>query len=111
MQMTEIIADGDIGLYTDFDNRFLSYDNRFGIERKAIKTLPVIDISALFDQQNPANHASSGDMGSLTTACSSVWPKCGMMDCSDLNARRAGGGGSGSATSSTGWFVVSLPNE
>jgi isopenicillin N synthase-like dioxygenase len=41
----ETINDGEVGLYEDFDNRYLRCDDRFGIERDALERIPVIDIS------------------------------------------------------------------
>ena len=43
--MIETIEDGEVGLYEDFDNRYLRCDDRFGIERDALERIPVIDIS------------------------------------------------------------------
>src|SRR5262245_60682579 len=42
----ETIADGAVGLYADFDNRFLARDGKAGVERAAVSKLPVIDLSA-----------------------------------------------------------------
>jgi isopenicillin N synthase-like dioxygenase len=43
--MVETIKDGEIGLYADFDNRYLRQDARLGIERAALSRLPIIDFS------------------------------------------------------------------
>lgn len=43
--MIETIKDGEFDLYEDFDNRYLRRDDRFDIERDALKRIPVIDIS------------------------------------------------------------------
>jgi isopenicillin N synthase-like dioxygenase len=38
-------SDGDVGLYADFDNRYLRHDGRLGIERHSLATLPLIDLA------------------------------------------------------------------
>jgi isopenicillin N synthase-like dioxygenase len=43
--MVDTINDGAGSLYADFDNRYLRRDTRFGVERAAIKSIPVIDLS------------------------------------------------------------------
>ncbi len=43
--MVELIKDGEVALYDDFDNRFLRQDKRFAIERKPLTGLPVIDLA------------------------------------------------------------------
>ena len=42
---TETITDCDVDLYADFDNRFKSDGARFGVERRAVERLPIIDVS------------------------------------------------------------------
>lgn len=54
---SDIIPDGQIDLYADFDNRFLSHDDRFGIDRAALTALPVIDMAPLFHGGDPAARA------------------------------------------------------
>jgi hypothetical protein len=41
----ETIADGAVGLYADFDNRFLARDAASGVTRAALSELPVVDVS------------------------------------------------------------------
>jgi len=53
-------ANGELGVYADFDNRFSTHDDRFDIDRAAVTALPVIDISPLFDGGNPASRARVG---------------------------------------------------
>jgi isopenicillin N synthase-like dioxygenase len=55
-----MIADGGVGLYTDFDNRFSTQDDRFGIDREAVTALPMIDMSPLMDRSDPAARARVG---------------------------------------------------
>jgi isopenicillin N synthase-like dioxygenase len=43
--MVDTISDGAGTLYADFDNRYLRRDARFGVERAAIKSIPVIDLT------------------------------------------------------------------
>jgi len=52
--VADIVTDGDLGLFADFDNRFSTHDDRSGIDRHAVKSLPVINISPLFDGGHPA---------------------------------------------------------
>jgi isopenicillin N synthase-like dioxygenase len=68
--MTATIENEDVGLYADFDNRFSTNDRRFGIERKAITALPVIDISPLFDLENPTARARVGQ--EIREACINI---------------------------------------
>ncbi len=41
----EPIGGGEIDLYADFDNRFKADDARFGVVRRALDQIPVIDVS------------------------------------------------------------------
>src|SRR5262245_49913079 len=41
----QTIQDGAVGLYADFDNRFLARDAKAGVERAAVTVLPVVDFS------------------------------------------------------------------
>jgi len=41
----ETIKDGAVGIYADFDNRFLARDAKAGVERAALTRLPIIDVS------------------------------------------------------------------
>jgi isopenicillin N synthase-like dioxygenase len=50
--MVEVVQDGAVGTYADFDNRYEQNDARFGVSRTALSTLPIIDISP-FMQQGP----------------------------------------------------------
>jgi len=43
--MIETLKDREVDLYEDFGNRYLRCDDRFDIERDALKRIPVIDIS------------------------------------------------------------------
>jgi isopenicillin N synthase-like dioxygenase len=52
--MVETIADGAIGPYADFDNRFLARDAKAGVERAALGALPVIDVSPFAQGGEPA---------------------------------------------------------
>ena len=47
--MVDLVKDSEVALYTDFDDRFLQYDKRLGIERQALAEIPVIDFSAYVD--------------------------------------------------------------
>jgi isopenicillin N synthase-like dioxygenase len=66
----EIIQDGEVGLYGDFDNRYLRRDERFDIERDALKRLPVLDFSPFVsDDSSSARHALARE---LRKACVDV---------------------------------------
>lgn len=52
--MIETIKDGEVHLYEDFDNRYLRRDDRFDIERDALKHIPVIDISPFVNDGSSA---------------------------------------------------------
>jgi len=54
----QTIQDGAVGLYADFDNRFLARDARAGVERAALSTLPVIDFSPFVRASDTAARAS-----------------------------------------------------
>lgn len=41
----EDIADSGVGIYEDFDNRYLRHDRRLGIERSTLAALPLIDLA------------------------------------------------------------------
>jgi isopenicillin N synthase-like dioxygenase len=43
--MIDIIKDGDVDQFEDFDNRYLRRDGGFAVERNVLKNLPIIDIS------------------------------------------------------------------
>ncbi len=43
--MVELIKDGDVGAFADFDNRYLRTDDGHGVRRTALETLPVIDVA------------------------------------------------------------------
>ena len=43
--MVEIIEDGQVGQFAEFDNRYRRRDERFAIEREALTESPVIDIA------------------------------------------------------------------
>jgi isopenicillin N synthase-like dioxygenase len=65
--MVDTIKDGDGALYADFDNRYLRRDARFGIERAAIKSIPVIDIAPFVRSGNRAAREAVGH--ELRAAC------------------------------------------
>jgi isopenicillin N synthase-like dioxygenase len=44
--MDDHTADGGLGLYRDFDNRYLRDDRRLGITRSTLAALPLVDLSA-----------------------------------------------------------------
>ena len=68
--MIETINDGEVGLYEDFDNRYVRCDERFGIERDALERIPVIDISPFM--QDSALAARQGVGRELRKACIDV---------------------------------------
>jgi isopenicillin N synthase-like dioxygenase len=43
--MVELIKDGDVGAFADFDNRYLHSDEGHGVRRSALEALPVIDVA------------------------------------------------------------------
>ena len=51
--MVETIVDGEVGLYSDFDNRYL----RQGVERSDLAALPVVDISPFMTRGDEAGRA------------------------------------------------------
>jgi isopenicillin N synthase-like dioxygenase len=66
----DLVAEDDVGLYADFDNRFSTHDDRFGIDREAITSLPVIDISPLFDGGDAGARARVGQ--AIRDACINI---------------------------------------
>ena len=44
--MNEIIDTGDVALYEAYDNRYVRREARFGVERRVLKKMPVIVVSA-----------------------------------------------------------------
>ncbi len=47
--MTDIVDTGDVALYAAYDNRYARQEARFGVERRVLERVPVIDLSAFVD--------------------------------------------------------------
>lgn len=43
--MVDVIKDGDVGTFADFDNRYLKPGSELGVRRTALEVLPIIDIA------------------------------------------------------------------
>jgi len=65
--MVGTIKDGEVGLYDDFDNRYLKREGTYNVERNALTNVPVIDISSFV---NGGSESSRREVASqLREAC------------------------------------------
>ena len=48
--MTDIVDTGDVALYTAYDNRYVRQEARFGVERRALEKIPVVDLTPCVEE-------------------------------------------------------------
>jgi isopenicillin N synthase-like dioxygenase len=68
--MVETLTSDDVALYADFDNRFTRDDARFGIRRRALTDLPVIDFTPFLAGGTSAERQAVA--GEIRRACIDV---------------------------------------
>ena len=65
--MVELIKDGDVGAFRDFDNRYQRTDAGHGVKRVALETLPTIDVSPFVTDGTQTERRRVAD--AIRTAC------------------------------------------